>query len=199
MRDLERRAEQGDTDAAEELYWKGLRSGLSMKLLDKLVEAVLTLDNGVSPTVWQKLSFTRDQPLEVLPPAEAAAERERWRLVQSASQLHQIPRSVRAPGFTTYVVSDWSVYQVQADGNWLRLVTLSAPPPCHPFHIVQQLSDRDALQITSRASCFVLQNGGVYIGERPSHGSVNQTDPNVRVRWVDVRFEKRRAARPQEV
>lgn len=194
-RRLERLSVQGDMEAEERLYWDDLRSGLGgTQLLDKLVESLLALHNGGTlPTVWEKRWFVNGAVGPWAMGEEARQQlADQWRRVEGGEDLHRIPRPLREPGFTVYVVSDQSVYRLNADRQWRRLCRLSAEPPGYPFYVVQTLRDRDALDVgnRSRASCLVLENGGIYrtAGVRGPSGS----NRHYSTEWTAVRFERAR-------
>lgn len=190
-RELERRSQQGDAEAAERLYWDDLRVGLGgVQLLDKLVETVLTLANKRAPTVWDKIAFVRGLPSVPLSAEEMVELSDRWRRVRSAAELHRVPRSLRQPGFTTYATEDRTVYRVDVEGKWSRLASLTAAPPIHPFYVVETLAERDRLP--GHGSCLVLANGGIYksIGRRGPRGANRHSA----IEWAPVRFEKIRSS-----
>lgn len=190
-RELERAAEAGDCLAAERLYWRELSLNAGSPLLDKLIERVLTLssETGELPSVWEKIAFVRGD----LGAGVSADQLEQWiedhSVIATPDDLHRIPRAVRGPGFTTYVVSNQQVYRINNHDQWEKLVALSAPPPCSPFHVVKTLADRDALSPgAGLCSCLVLANGGIYVSsglEGPMGRNRHRT-----VRWRSIRFEK---------
>lgn len=192
-RELERQAAAGDAQAAERLYWLLLRSSDTSTLMDRLIEAAIHLElraagvNQEGVTVYQKINFVRGRPLQTIEPEDLDADRRYWSEIDVDSDLHRIPRAVRQPGFITYCTESGSVYRVQQDGQWERVVQLSAPPPGRPFHVVATLSERDALEVGSGEACLVLVNRGVYRSEiRQNRHSSSRT-----VHWQSVRIERR--------
>ena len=187
-RKLERLAAQGDADAEERLYWDDLRVGYGgVLLLDKLVEAVLTLTNDFrAPTVSQKRRFVLGLPHGgALTEQDQQALRETYSSIRSADGLHQIPRVIRDPGFTVYVREERAVYRLDAQDQWRRLCALSAAPPAGTFRVVGTLRDRDDLP---GGVCLVLANGGVY-ESRGARGPMGG-NRNSSVAWNAIRFEK---------
>ncbi len=189
-RELERLAQQGDTEAEERLYWDDLRIGLGgIQLLDKLVEAVLALKNkGRLPSVTEKRLFVNGLPHNDGPsPQRIAALADVHRTVQTGACLHRIPRVLRQEGFTTYVEEQRAVYRISSDGQWSKVCSLSADPPAHPFYVFRTLRDRDESTVRS-GSCLVMANGGVYRadgGRGPMGGNRNNS-----VHWQSIRIEK---------
>lgn len=186
-RELERRAAQGDADAAERLYWSVMRSRAGAQLLDRLIESVVALQIKAQPTVMQKLAFLRGEPVERVTEVDLERLARRNSEIRSSEDLHRIPRSVRRPGFVTYCHGDGSVYRYESNGEWRRLVRLSAEPPGYPLHIVATLRDRDDLDgVGNGESCLVLANMGLY----KSFIERNRYSNSEVVKWHSVRFEK---------
>jgi hypothetical protein len=195
-RELEKLVAGGDYDAAERLYWMLLRSRSGAVLMDRLIEAAVRVElraSGVSGqdldvSIQHKLAFVRGQPVGEVREEEAAQERAYWSIINVTSDLHRIPRVARQPGFTVYSREDRGVYRYQADGQWTRLVQLSAAPPGRPFYVVDTLSQRDNMEAESGSACLVLANRGVY------KCSVHRDNPHASAatrHWDSVRFERR--------
>jgi hypothetical protein len=176
----------GDVDAAERLYWSLHRSADHVTLMDRLIEAAICTETKKrSATIWQKLAFMRGESVMDSSPQQVERAQQEWSVIVEAGQLHRIPREVRQPGFTTYCQQDTSVYRYGPDRQWKRLVRLSAAPPGRPFHVVDTLAERDALDVRSGASCLVLANRGIYRSQiRKNDFSESET-----VHWQSIRFE----------
>lgn len=187
LQELERAAEKGDAQAAERLYWESMRLYSGPQLFDRLIEAVITLQTKQAPDVHQKLAFLRGRPVRERSPEQLERIRRRWTTVGSPGDLHRIPRDVRQPGFTTYCTADQCVYQLAGNGEWERLAQLSAEPPGHPFHVVQTLAERDALEVGHGEACLVLANRGLY----RSSSNRNEHSGAHTISWRSIRFERR--------
>jgi hypothetical protein len=187
LRRLERDAAGGDAQAAETLYWSVLRTQGTEQLLDRMIEAMLTVVNREAPTVWDKIRWIQGLPPEDTGQEQLAALRAHWARVSSTRDLHRIPRQIRETGMTVYAQEEREVFQLGPSGEWVRVCAMSREPPTVWFRVFKTLDDRDRSGSTAGTSCLVLENGGVYEA-RSDH---NPHRPPGGINWTSVRFEKR--------
>lgn len=186
IRQLERAAKEGDYEATEELYWSLLRLNDGSGVIDRLIEAVLTLQNdGRAPGIWDKIGWLRQEGRQ-LSEEQLRSLRALFQEVADADSLHTVPREIRQPGLTIYAQAQRRVFRYGEDLRWHAIARLSSSPPGFPFFVVKTLAERDELEVRSGASCLVLDNNGVYRSEIASNPYSNRTS----IKWNCVRIER---------
>jgi len=186
IRRLERAAKEGDYEATEELYWSLLRLNDGGEVIDRLLEAVLTIQqDGRIPGVWDKINWLRQEGRS-LSEEQLTSLRALFREVADADSLHTVPREIREPGLTIYAQQQRRVFRYGEDHRWHAVARLSSSPPGYPFMVVKTLAERDALNVRSGASCLVLDNNGVYRSELVSNPFSDRTS----IKWNCVRIER---------
>ena len=211
MRRLERAVDQGDREAAEQLYQERIRAFGDL-ILDRLIERILILEHRHErrdgrtyiPDVLDKLRWISGSSggpsgngLPLTLEEQIALMRERSVVDREQQLKDQVPidllRRLIRPGqlgfFAVYVRSSSSLHGFLTRGEqvvWQRICTTSAEPPGYPIFVVQTLIQRDALeQVISGMACLVLENMGFYRADLREH--YGQT----RTHWQSIRFETR--------
>jgi len=211
MRRLERAANQGDREAAEQLYQERIRAFGDL-IIDRLIERVMILEHrherrdnrAFIPDVFDKLRWvsggsagpggsggphTLEEQIALMRERSVVDREQQLSTLVPVELLRRMLRPEQIRWYAVYVRGSTSLHGLLLTGEkatWQRICSISAEPPGYPIFVVQTLAQRDALeQVIGGMSCLVLENMGFYRADLREH--YGQT----RTHWQSIRIETR--------